>query len=147
MLFLVEMQWCKGVLPWKSRGFILAPNCIRSSSITGLPQWHARCNNEQPWRQFPGSFESLILWQQSGSLFFFPFWAPVSKACGSSKWWYESTLTTSSKVVLTIFMSDITISQYTSRKFPVLTASQMFLAWEWMPDEVLSLATSNFSTY
>lgn len=141
------MQWCKGVLPWKSRIFISAPNCIRSSSITRLPHWHARCNNEPPWRQFPGSLESLILWQPAGPLFssFFTLWKSISEYCVLSTWWYESTPTTSSKVVLMIFASDVTIRRYTSCKFWVLTASQMLVVRDLASD--VSLMTSNFSTY
>lgn len=47
-LFPLAMQWCKGVLPWKSRVFTSAPNCSNNSSINGLPMSHARCNKEQP---------------------------------------------------------------------------------------------------
>ena len=34
-LFPLEMQRCKGVLPWKSRIFISAPNCSNNSTING----------------------------------------------------------------------------------------------------------------
>ena len=142
-LFPLEMQWCKGVLPWKSRIFISAPNCSNNSTINGLPESHARCNNEQPWRQFPGSVESLILSQAAGS---YCFLSIASESCAST-WWYRLTPSTWSNVVLMRFTSDIAIRRYTSRKLLFFTSCQMFVAWEGVPDAVSSLMTSNFSTY
>lgn len=56
-------------------------------------------------------------------------------------------LTTSSKVVLMILVSDIAIRRYTSRKLSVLTACQMFVELGGTPGSVPSLMISNFSTY
>lgn len=140
-LFPLAMQWCKGVLPWKSRVFTSAPNCSNNSSINGLPMSHASCNKEQPWRWFPGSLEVLILSQAAGSGCF----VSVASMSRASTWWDKWSPAPPSNVVLMRFMSDITIRRYTSRKSLFSTACQMLVAWEAVA--VASLMTSNFSTY
>lgn len=108
-VFPLEMQWCKGVLPWKSRKFMLAPNCSNNSTITKSPPWHAKCRREQPWRQFPGSLESLILLQDDGSCCLFSFVSQPNSESFALSWWNKSTWNASSKVVFMIFKSETTI--------------------------------------
>lgn len=142
------MQWCKGVLPWKSCKFTSAPNCSNSSIISGLPFMHARCNNEQPWRHFPESLKALILWQAAGSYCLFSAALELNLECGALlTWWYNSMSTASSYVVLMILESEIAIKRYASCKLFAFTACQILDVWERLPDTLASLMTSNFSTY